>query len=871
MLNLFTCDTSEPTEFTVARDDSAFALPEFGAWQCLSLPPGSIVHPDRLQDRSNEWLASVGPATTPCTVASLLAAAGRWDFDDPTDLDAHDWWFRTTLRYDDTADVRLTRLCFDGLAGHAEVWFNGRRFATIDNSFRSHRFGVTDALLAENELVLVFRSLTEELKRKRPRPRWKTNLVRNQQLRWHRTSLVGRIPGWAPCAPAIGPWRGVRLESSRVLLEDSHVSTALEGDTGVVAIRARIASTNEPWFAQLHVGDVETPLKIERSGDGWLCTGTLRIPSAPRWWPHTHGTPTLLECKLVVATSEEVYRFPSNPVGFRTLEARTDPGFALRLNGETIYCRGGCWTTGDLLSPDADEATLRRDLTLARDAGANMIRIGGTMQYESETFYRLCDELGLLVWQDFMFANMDYPVDDPAFRANITAEATEQLTRLARHPSVAVYCGNSEIEQQAAMLGLPRELWSNDWFARALPELCAEHHPGTTYLRSTPTGGVLPFHTHTGVTHYYGVGAYLRPATDLRLADVKFTSECLGFANLPEAETMFAVTGGSTPVMHDPAWKRRVPRDGGAGWDFEDVRDHYLREMFHVDPAQLRSFDMPRYIALSRAVTGEMMAQAFAEWRSTRSNNAGGLLWFFKDLWPGAGWGIVDSFGLPKAAYYYLKRSWRSRQLMLTDEGLNGLELHLTNETAEACEAIVELTLLKEPSVVVARQEIAVQLQPRSRRRLSADEILGPFRDVNYAYRFGPPQHDIVVAAWHEGTGDEASTGRSVVSEALHFVRRLNSGRATSQTVQAAATRLDDATYRVTITAARFLDTVRLSAVGYLPDDDYFHLVPERTKVVTFRAVTKSSGDGCPAPFRPTLEALNLESDLLVPFASPHS
>src|SRR5205823_30227 len=102
-----------------------------------------------------------------------------------------------------------------------------------------------------------------------------------------------------------------------------------------------------------------------------------------------------------------------------------------------------------ILAPGGAEETVARDLRLARDAGVNMLRVGGTMVYESEHFYRLCDELGILVWQDFMFANMDYPVDDPGFAANIEAEAKEQLTRLAPHPSLAVLCGNSEVEQQA--------------------------------------------------------------------------------------------------------------------------------------------------------------------------------------------------------------------------------------------------------------------------------------------------------------------------------------------------------------------------------------------------------------------------------------
>ena len=111
------------------------------------------------------------------------------------------------------------------------------------------------------------------------------------------------------------------------------------------------------------------------------------------------------------------------------------------------------------------EESVAHDLRLARDAGVNLLRVGGTMVYESDQFYRLCDELGILVWQDFMFANMDYPVEDPAFAANIEAEARYQLSRLSPHPCVAVFCGNSEVEQQAALLGVPPEGWRNAWFA----------------------------------------------------------------------------------------------------------------------------------------------------------------------------------------------------------------------------------------------------------------------------------------------------------------------------------------------------------------------------------------------------------------------
>src|SRR5207302_646833 len=128
-------------------------------------------------------------------------------------------------------------------------------------------------------------------------------------------------------------------------------------------------------------------------------------------------------------------------VGFRRIETERGAGFGLRVNGVPVYCRGACWTESDFAKLAGDEATLRRDLELARDAGANMLRVGGTMIYESDRFYELCDELGILVWQDFMFANMDYPTGDPAFGAEIEAEARETLVRLATHPSVTVWCG----------------------------------------------------------------------------------------------------------------------------------------------------------------------------------------------------------------------------------------------------------------------------------------------------------------------------------------------------------------------------------------------------------------------------------------------
>ena len=815
-------------------------------WRCCAQRPGKISHPSQLLVESPEWV----PATVPGTVASTLAANNRWTFENTPEIDGDDWWFRTTFQ-SATESQHPAFLHFDGLATLAEVWLNGELVLTTNNMFRRYSVDVSSRLQADNELVLGFRSMTEELKKKRPRPRWKTNLVNNQQLRWFRGTLQGRIPGWSPPAPAIGPWRGIRLETSAVSLHTVHLQSRLDNGTGIVAFDGKLLTADSIDSASLRVGNHVAPLQRTQQPDGFSLQGELQIAQAIAWWPHTHGQPTLYDCELLIESGNRKYSFPCAPVGFRQLEIETTRGFQVRVNEQPIYCRGACWTVSDILTLTGTHEQLRHDLTLARDAGVNMLRVGGTMVYESDTFYRLCDELGILVWQDFMFANMDYPVDDESFRSNVTAEATEQLTRLAAHPCVAVYCGNSEIEQQAAMLGMPRELWSNSWFAQDLPELVGRLHAGTAYVPSTPTGGVLPFQPNTGLTHYYGVGAYLRPVTDVRRSDVKFTPECLGFSNVPEAATIEAIMQGSNPVTHDPRWKRRVPRDTGAGWDFEDVRDHYLREVFHVDPVQLRSWDTPRYLQLSRLVTGEMMQQTFSEWRSSHGHNRGGLVWFYKDLWPAAGWGIIDSTGIPKAAYYALKRTWNSRQLVITDEGLNGLQLHLINETSQPCAGFVEVQLLKEPNIVVARQEVSVGMEGRATRTLSADEILGGFYDVSYAYRFGPAHHDVVVATWFDGD-------RRVISEAFHFIRRGIPVLERNVVLETSAERVDENTCQITLQADRFLQAVHVSANGFLPDDNDFHLVPNRTKTVIFQSRQQKSG------FKAMVEALNMETSHVV-------
>lgn len=725
-------------------------------WSLLRADPGAHDEPSGLPTGA-DWREAVVPGT-------VAAAVGPDDLDRHVDYDRYDWWYRCELPRDSVQAGQRVRLRLDGLATLAEVWLNGTLVLESSNMFLVHEVDVTDLVEDVNELTIACRSLGHALGERRPRARWKTQLVDDQQLRWFRTTLLGRIPGWTPAIRPLGPWRPVWLEVVELVdVESLTVRAELDGDDGVVrvdgALRTLGASGTEPTVerAVVRLGEAESELAVDASEEGrWAVRGELRIEDPELWWPRTHGDPTLHPCSIQVETSEGHATIDCGEVGFRSIDVdRTGGRIGFVVNGVPVFCRGACWTSNDVVSLVGDPERMRRTLELAAEANANMIRVGGTMVYETDAFYAECDRLGLMVWQDFMFANMDYPVDDEAFAAAIEVEAAQQLGRLARHPSVVAYCGGSEVEQQAAMFGAPKEIWSNAFFSNTLPRLVEQHDPGMPYWPSTPTGGALPFHVGEGLTHYYGVGAYKRPLEDVRLADVKFTPECLGFSNVPEPANLRKLTPSGSVAPHHPAWKAGVPRDSGAGWDFEDIRDHYLEVLYGVDAVELRSQDTTRYERLSRVVTGRVMARVFDEWRSPLSRCGGGLVWFLQDLRPGAGWGVIDSDNRPKAAYYFLKRSWAPRRLAILDRGLDGLRIELHNERAAPVEGTLEVRILGRPSNTLARAERALAAPARGAATLALEELLEHFADPTYSYRFGPLRHAAIEARFTAQDGSE--------------------------------------------------------------------------------------------------------------------
>ena len=848
-------------------------------WQLATTPPGAMRDPVDLEAARPDWIA----ARVPTTAAATLSAAGNWSLDDGVDLDGLDVWMRTTLPAADGGDRRLR---FDGLATLCDAWLDGAHLLRSENMFVSRSVDVTGR---SGELLLRFASLARDLERKRPRPRWKAPLISHQQLRWHRATLFGRLRGWWPAVAMTGPWRPVALERrARVSIDRCDLRTRLEERDGIASVAlsahalpidappsttlaSRALPSNalsagvrsaDPLAAapilrgELSIGSATCELRLRPAPAGTVVLeGELRLPAVAAWWPSTHGEPALYPARvrLWIGSETEPVEVDLGRVGFRRVEVDAGGGgFALRLNGTRIFARGSNWAPLDLLQPGGDEAAYRGPLTDARDAGMNLLRVPAHFPYEADAFFDLCDELGLLVWQDFAFANLDFPIDDPAFAASVREEVRCQLDRLQAHPSLAVLCGGSDAYQQPAMLGLPQGAWKSELFESVLPAEVAALCPDTPYVPNSPSGGALPFRPDTLAAPYYGVGAYRRPLEDARRSEVRFATECLGFGNVPARATHDRLLGQGVDLFQWSEWKRRIPWDVGASSDFDDVRDYYLAALYRVDPVELRSSDFDRYLQLSSAASGEAMEAVFAEWRRGRSTCRGGLVWLHRDQIDGTRFGVTDSQGHPKPAWWFLQRAFRPRAIFLADEGLNGLRVHAINDRGAPLQGSVELTAFRGAAVVESgRKELTIA--PHAEVELESDALLPRFIDITYAYRFGPPAHDLVTAALRDAAGE-------VLSEAFYFPLGRPCERRGDLGLTARTRPLPDGCVELALATVRHAQSISLEVEPPETrlEDNWFHLRPGAERRIRLRP---------PSGARVRGHALALNAELPVRFA----
>jgi beta-mannosidase len=629
------------------------------------------------------WL----PATVPGCVHTDLFANGkigdpfyRLNEKDQQWIEHEGWEYRTTFRVDaETRAQEHVELVFQGLDTYAEVFLNGVSVLWATNMFRTWRISVKGQLTdGDNVLVVRFRSPISYVKSAYDHLGYRLPAV-NDQAPEMVSMFTRKAPyhygwDWGPRFVTSGIWRPVTMEAwSAARLDDVQLfQDRLDAGVAELTVKARVVATS-PGRARVQVSLPEEASAAPAEVDVGLKAGIndvsvlLRIEKPERWWPNGLGPQRryTLETRL---TWENVARgVRRTRIGLRTIEVMNQrdndggkPGksFTIKVNGAPVFMKGANWVPADSFLPRVTEARYRALLESAAAVHMNMIRVWGGGVYEDDRFYELCDELGLLVWQDFMFACSMYP-GDAAFVENVHREAVDNIRRIRNHPSLALWAGNNEIEAAwqgwgwAWKFGLSgkvqEKLW-NDYqqmFHVMLPAVVAAEDPGRFYTRSSPSADeddVKANKLGWGDMHYWGVWHAEEPYTKYAENTSRFMSE-YGFQSFPELSTVarYTVPGDwdiASPVMSS---HQRHPRGN-------QLINTYLQRDFR------KPKDFASFLYVGQVLQATVIRYAAEAHRRQMGHNWGSLYWQLDDCWPVASWSGIDYFGRWKALHYAARR-----------------------------------------------------------------------------------------------------------------------------------------------------------------------------------------------------------------------
>jgi beta-mannosidase len=615
--------------------------------------------PWRFRDASGaHWL----PATVPgCVHTDLLRAGAIPDPYWATNeaglqwIDERDWEYAADFEVDAglLAEDAL-ELVADGLDTLATVRVNGRLVARTENMFIGFRWDVKPLLRAGSNAVSIrFASATRYIRTHRkshtPRdindPVGRCTVIRKEQCQfgWD----------WGPRFVTAGIWRGIRLEAwSRNRLAGVDVTQAHAKDGSVTLSLAHELARPDPgsscaWRIRLGARAIS-------SGEGPAIT--IREPSL--WWPNGQGEQPLYDLEVDVMGSDGARVGTwSRRIGLRTVALEQHPdkwgtSFRFAVNGRPIFAKGANWIPADCFAACLSRGAYARDLEAAAAAHMNMVRVWGGGIYESEDFYDLCDELGLLVWQDFMFACTLYPGDARFIRSSID-EAEHQVRRLRHRACLALWCGNNEISSINAhdLLDPKKKRIRNDYdrlFHKALPTVVARLGPATPYWPSSPWRGNHetdhPAGEARGDTHFWDVWHGRNPVKDYEKWSFRFASEfgMQSYNSVPTQATFCPASEGNMfgSVMEDHQ-KNRVGN--------QVILDYVSRRYrFPKDQEAL--------IYLSQLNQVHCVETGVAHYRRNMPRCMGALYWQLNDCWPVASWSSIEYTGRWRALHHAARR-----------------------------------------------------------------------------------------------------------------------------------------------------------------------------------------------------------------------
>jgi beta-mannosidase len=695
-------------------------------WQVTC--PRWLVPPARYGYSSLDWL----PASVPGHVHTDLVAAGV--IPDPFGssfelgcqwIDSERWSYRTTFSFtpDQARPRRLLR--FEGLDTVASVWLDGEKLADHDNMFVPLELDVSARLAAgTHELCVDFEPAALVGRERRSRYLASEGLG-DDVVRFDERAFVRKAQymygwDWGPRLISAGIWRPVTLVEYAgclrdVLIEQVHLPSG--------AIELKLWSESE--------GEGEVTHEIEGVAGSFRDGDVVRLENPSLWWPAGLGPQHLLGVVSRLTGRDAsggaiVLDQRTTRIGLRRFRLVREPdqwgeSFEFEVNGQRIYGVGANWIPGDSFPARVTRESLRAALGRARDLNMNMLRVWGGGLYESDDFYELCDELGLLVWQDFPYACSYYP-EDPGTLKAVRREARENVRRLRSHPSLALWCGNNENRTMFESgwddpKRHPPRYFGEKIYDGVLPQVLAELDPSRPYLPTSPWGGAVSNGGGIGDQHYWDVWHGRGDWKHYADSTGRFASE-FGFAAAPGARAWQKIFPGVAEPLALPT------RHPSARWHDKTLKGYETFVAF-VELHYPRPESLEEWTYFSQLNQRDALRFGIEHFRRSEFCR-GTLIWQLNDCWPVQSWAVVDSEGDYKAAAFELRRLFAPALATLSLEDGNAvLGAALDNRsTPLEDQAVLEAHSLLDGRLL-DRAEARVTLAPNERRTVLELDVRG--------------------------------------------------------------------------------------------------------------------------------------------------
>ncbi len=741
-----------------------------------------------------------------------------------------DWEYRLNfLLTSEFLAKKRHELVFDGLDTYVTVRLNGEKILESDNMFRQWVVEVGHLLREINTLQLYFRSPINEVL---PRlAKEKINYPSTADPGEGTSPYTRKAPyhygwDWGPRLVTSGIWRSVYLRAWEELIIRDLFIRQLSLRDEKAELEARIAFELEAernLQLRIFVNErlvVQMGSKKGKKGmNRWKKKFTIDHPR--RWWPAGYGDQALYAVRVELSGKRETVR-ATRRIGLRTLEVRREKdrrgeSFTVVVNGVPIFAKGANWIPADSFTPRVTPERYRYLLQSAVEAHMNMLRVWGGGIYEEDVFYDLCDELGLLVWQDFMFSCALYPADR-AFLESVRQEAIYQVRRLRQHPSLALWCGNNEVEWGWTDWGWKEKYTGKIWeeyrqlFHHLLPRVCAREDPERLYWPSSPAsdpaGSIYPNHPDYGDVHYWGVWHGREPFENYLKQNVRFASE-YGFQSFPDIETVGKFSEPQDWDLFSPVMLAHQKNESGNA-----IIKSYLEQRY-PPPKDFESF-----LLLSQVLQAEGIKMGAEHFRRLRPYCMGSLYWQLNDCWPVASWSSIDYYGRWKALHYYARRFY-APLLVSPFQEENRLNVMVVSDLAESRRAELHVTLWDFSGQVLKQVARVVEIPAYGRVlawKTPREEWLAGF----------PPEE---VFLWAE-----LRSGGRTVSENFWFFVPEKDQKLPVVRIESSVEPVESG-FRIEMKADRLAKNVFLQAQhldGFFTDN-FFHLLPGKTVAVTFR------------------------------------